>query len=98
MKTYIETMKAGTTPLVVRLRVIFLTFFALFAILFAVTPLLLENQVSFFAVKIGAAILGGICAAVGPVIAIKDPAMTMKMLGGFFFAIYIITVIDSFLL
>ena len=45
-------------------------------------------------VMIGKIVLGLVCTVSGILIAIKDPAMTLKMFGGAFAVIYIITIAD----
>ena len=95
MKQYVERMKAGTTPFVIRLRFIFLISLALLALLFALAPYILESATEYLlAVQIGEILLGLICTISGIFIALKDPAMTMKMLGGVFALFYIITIGD----
>lgn len=95
MKQYVDTMKSGTTPFVIRLRFIFLIALGLLALLFALAPYLLETaDIPLFTVQIGEILLGLICTISGILIAIKDPAMTMRMLGGLCAVFYIVAIAD----
>ena len=96
MKQYIENLKSGTTPFVIRLRFIFLISVTCLVLLHALHTFK-SGFLPLLAMQIGEIILGLICIVSGILIAIKDPAMTFKMFGGVFAAIYIMTIVDYLL-
>ena len=94
MRKYVESLKAGTTVAVVRLRVAFLLLIGLLVVL-----TLLHSAFGLIPhdpFLILSAVIGALCAVMGPFIAWKDPAMTMKMFGGVFSLFYLVTVYDWF--
>ena len=90
MKSYAEELKKGTTDLVIRLRFIFLISLTILVALYAASSYLVQTAgLSPTAILVIQIILGGICALTGPIIALKDPTMSMKMFGAFFSIFYI---------
>ena len=94
MKDYALSLKAGTTPVVVRLRVIFLSLLALSVAVSAAVQFFPVEQAIASALWIFRTILWLICGLLGPFIAWKDPAMSMKMLGGMFFIMMAFEIFD----
>lgn len=93
MREYAKTLMAGTTPAVVRLRVAFLSLLAICLVLSAVLQFVSLPPLAMNICWIARSVLLVICGLMGPFVAWKDPAMSMKMLGGMLF---IFIVFDAF--